>query len=157
MVNSAHTIKKMEQNEAEEISKWEYEGEYAFYNMENDVEDLEELLSEEARSDAYYSVFSNNNQLIGFFSFLVSGKEVELGLGMNPMLTGKGKGLEFTNMGINYIVNKEKDIQKILLSVAAFNKRAIKVYERVGFQKVNSFMQKTNGSEYKFIKMEKNI
>ncbi len=42
-------------------------------------------------------------------------------------------------------------------AVALFNKRAIKVYEKIGFQSVERYMQKTNGGEFEFIKMKKYI
>ncbi|ERI92756.1 hypothetical protein HMPREF1982_02163 [Clostridiales bacterium oral taxon 876 str. F0540] len=39
----------------------------------------------------------------------------------------------------------------------ANNKQAIKVYEKIGFQFVEKYMQKTNGGEFGFIKMKKII
>ncbi|MGF2715207.1 GNAT family N-acetyltransferase, partial [Bacillus cereus] len=41
----------------------------------------------------------------------------------------------------------------ITLSVAAFNERAIKVYKKAGFEAVGTFIQKTNGSCFEFLKM----
>lgn len=37
----------MSQSDAEKIADWHYEGIYSFYDMENDPEDLQELLSPE--------------------------------------------------------------------------------------------------------------
>lgn len=37
---------------------------------------------------------------------------------------------------------------KITLSVATFNQRAIKVYRKVGFKDIDTFMQDTIGSTY---------
>lgn len=55
----------MSQSDAEKIADWHYEGIYSFYDMENDPEDLQELLSPEKRGENYWSVFSNG-VLIGF-------------------------------------------------------------------------------------------
>ena len=49
----------MSQSDAEKIADWHYEGIYSFYDMENDPEDLQELLSPEKRGENYWSVFSN--------------------------------------------------------------------------------------------------
>jgi ribosomal-protein-alanine N-acetyltransferase len=39
------------------------------------------------------------------------------------------------------------------LKVAAFNQRAIRVYERVGFTPVREFVQQTNGGDWAFLEM----
>ncbi|OZM57522.1 hypothetical protein CIB95_08400 [Lottiidibacillus patelloidae] len=147
----------MSQSDAEEIASWKYEGPYSFYNAENDLEDLEELLSEKARGSNYYSVKDSNQNLIGFFSFLFHKNEAVIGLGLAPHLTGQGIGLDFVNRGINYIENNFSNINKVNLSVAAFNERAIKVYKKAKFKTVSTYMQRTNGSEYPFIKMERTL
>lgn len=36
--------------------------------------------------------------------------------------------------------------------MATFNQRAIKVYRKVGFKDIDSFMQDTNGNIYEFLK-----
>ncbi|MGG1687482.1 hypothetical protein [Pseudalkalibacillus sp. NRS-1564] len=43
------------------------------------------------------------------------------------------------------------------MAVAEFNKRAIKVYQRAGFQITHLFMQQTNGGEFQFVEMKKNL
>lgn len=45
----------------------------------------------------------------------------------------------------------------IMLAVASFNKRAIRMYESIGFQAMEKYIQKTNGAEFEFIKMKKCI
>lgn len=146
-------IERMTQEQAEEIAfHWHYEGEYSFYDMEADEEDLQELLSAEARGDAYYSVIQGQ-ELVGFFCFFpVSNQTIEIGLGMKPELTGKGKGQQFVEAGIQYIISKSRP-DHLTLSVATFNQRAIKVYKKAGFVEEGSFLQETNGGRYLFIKM----
>ena len=140
----------MSQTNAEEIAKWHYEAPYDFYDMINDEEDLHELLYE--RGDHYFEVLENH-VCIGFYSIIEDDGQIEIGLGLRPDLTGKGYGKEFLEMLLEYIsLNYEK--KKIVLSVAAFNSRAIHLYEKCGFKRIKSFSQTTNGSIYEFIKME---
>jgi [ribosomal protein S18]-alanine N-acetyltransferase len=147
-------ITKMSQKDAELVATWKYDGIYSFYNAENDKEDLEELLNESDRGDNYYSVHTTFNELIGFFTFTRSGNTIEMGLGLAPPLTGNGLGLEFVNKGIHFIESHYSNINKVVLSVATFNKRAIKLYEKVGFSCTSNFMQHTNGSQFPFQRME---
>lgn len=143
-------IQKMSQTNAEEIAKWHYEAPYDFYDMINDEEDLHELLYE--RGNHYFEVLENH-VCIGFYSIIEDDGQIEIGLGLRPDLTGKGYGKEFLEMLLEYIsLNYEK--KKIVLSVAAFNSRAIRLYEKCGFKRIKSFSQTTNGSIYEFIKME---
>lgn len=38
------TVRPFKQADAEQIAQWNYEGPYAFYDMENDQDDLAELM-----------------------------------------------------------------------------------------------------------------
>ncbi|KAB2443550.1 GNAT family N-acetyltransferase [Bacillus luti] len=147
----AYTV--MTQEEAEEIAyNWHYEGKYSFYDIEADQEDLAEFLHEESRGNHIFSV-KENGTLIGFFSFCkTDNRTVDIGLGMRPNITGDGLGLQFVKAGLDF--SKETySCKYITLSVATFNERAIKVYKRAGFEAVGTFIQKTNGSCFEFLKM----
>ena len=63
---------------------------------------------------------------------------IDIGLGIKPNLCSKGLGFNFLCEGINFAKNKLL-AKSIRLTVASFNKRAIKVYKRAGFEKVHSF------------------
>ncbi|APC47855.1 GNAT family N-acetyltransferase [Virgibacillus halodenitrificans] len=129
-----------------------YEGEYSFYDMEADEEDLNEFLDEEARASNYFVVI-NANELIGFFCFQkLDANIIDIGLGMKPQLTGQGNGEDFLKTGIEFGINKYKPAT-ITLSVANFNERAINVYKKVGFVPEETFKQDTNGGTYEFLKM----
>ena len=135
----------MTQKQAETIAfTWHYEDEYSFYDLEADQEDLEEFLDGERRGSSVFAVLEED-ELVAFLSVnTVEPETVDIGLGMRPDLTGKGKGEEFMKAGIVFIQSEWKP-KKINLSVASFNERAIKVYEKAGFIKVGTFMQETNG------------
>lgn len=144
----------MTQEQAENIAfNWHYDGDYSFYDMEADEEDLEEFLNPEERGDTTFAV-TKDKELVAFFSVRRIAEGIfDIGLGMRPDLTGKGAGVEFLKACMNY-VQSEFNSEKTTLSVATFNQRAIKLYRKVGFKDVETFMQNTNGSTFEFLKME---
>ncbi|WP_026906856.1 GNAT family N-acetyltransferase [Paucisalibacillus globulus] len=150
----AYNFSVLTQEQAKEIVfNWHYDGEYSFYDMEADIEDLDEFLNPEERGNSTFAV-TKENEMVGFFSFSEFEEGTfDIGLGMRPDLTGKGRGLEFLIAGINFIQTEFKP-EKITLSVATFNQRAIKLYRKVGFKDVETFLQDTNGSTFEFLKME---
>ena len=63
---------------------------------------------------------------------------VDMGLGMNPNLVGKGNGYEFCSYIMKFIEENFKGTP-IRLTVAKFNQRAIHLYEKLGFILENEF------------------
>lgn len=148
-----YTFHPMSQKQAEEIADWQYEGDYAFYDLAADLDDLQEFLSPIDRADSYFAV-TENNELIGFYCFNeISAGNIDIGLGMKPDFTGQGHGSAFLKAGLDFAKSRYHP-EKITLAVAAFNERAITVYKKAGFQWEENFLQKTNGNHYKFVKMK---
>jgi len=143
------------------ICKWRFPGEYAFYNMEDTDEDIAELLNGE-----YYAALDFNGDLIGFICSGNSARlpighqigiyndtsNIDIGLGMKPDFTGKGKGQQFLTQAIPFLKERHP-AHSFQLVVATFNERAIKVYERVGFVKGIRFINKRNEEEIEFMVM----
>ena len=146
-------IESLTQSDAETIATWHYDGEYAFYDAEADADDLAELLDPALRDESMYGVRDDAGELIGFFAFQITGGVVDYGLGLRPDLTGKGSGLDFVRAGLDFAQSRFSP-KTIQLCVAAFNKRAIKVYQRAGFREVEHYMNRTNGGEFEFVRME---
>ncbi|WP_459501480.1 GNAT family N-acetyltransferase [Bacillus sp. C1] len=148
-----YTFEVMTQKQAEEIAyHWHYEGKYSFYDMEADQEDLAAFLDFKIRGETTFAV-SENGQFVGFFSFhKIDIHTVDIGLGMKPNMTGNGLGLAFIKEGLAFCERKYQP-KYITLLVATFNERAIKVYRKVGFEAIGTFIQKTNGGHFEFLKM----
>ncbi len=136
-------IRPMLQKDAWEISHWKYEGIYAFYNKSDEMAVPQ---TPNATVKDSFVVCWEDGQMIGHFHFGHSGQipteeknvyepgYLDIGLGMRPDLCGKGNGTAFVEMGLAF-ARKTYQTNRFRLSVAAFNERAVKVYERVGFSK----------------------
>ncbi|WP_235864050.1 GNAT family N-acetyltransferase [Sutcliffiella halmapala] len=135
------SIQKMTKKCAEEILQWRYEPPYDFYNNECTEEALHEML------DNPYLVVVSNGEVIGFFCLgqaaqVPAGDRVnaykeawcDIGLGMKPDITGSGRGTEFFSFVLKY-VEEEYESTPVRLTVATFNKRAIHLYSKMGFEK----------------------
>jgi ribosomal-protein-alanine N-acetyltransferase len=149
-----YLFRQMDDADAREISGWRYEPPYDFYDATADPDDLAELLDPERRRGVYFSVLDGENDLIGFFQFEKKDGTVDVGLGLRPSLTGKGLGAEFVMSGLAF-AGERFSPERFTLSVAAFNGRAIGVYERAGFRRGAVYLHETNGDEHEFVRMER--
>lgn len=149
----SHTFHPLTQEQAELIAfKWRYEGDYAFYNMDADEEDLASFLDADERGDTTFAILTDD-ELIGFVTLhFESTDTVSIGLGMRPDLTGSGNGNQFLTLILEWIEVTYRP-RTIQLAVATFNKRAIRLYESLGFIPQDTFMQETNGGVYPFLSM----
>ena len=145
-------FREMNDEEAREIAGWRYDPPYNFYDAPSDADDLEELLDPERRAGSYFSAFDDRGVLVGFFQFEAEGENVDVGLGLRPDLTGGGLGLGFLLAGLR-VRAAALSSGAFGLSVATFNERAIRVYERAGFRRERSTAHHTNGGEYLFLAM----
>jgi len=144
----------MTQADAEEIAGWRYPEPYSFYDAAADANDLAELLDATRRGGEYVSVEDESGALAGFFQFKERRPDaIEIGLGLRPDLTGRGLGSAFVEVGIGEVRARYGAV-RIVLAVATFNRRAIRVYERAGFAPVRTYMHSTNGGEWEFLELE---
>jgi ribosomal-protein-alanine N-acetyltransferase len=106
------------------------------------------------RGDHYFSARDTAGELIGFFGFGRTADVVAVGVGLRPDVTGRGLGRSFLEAGLAF-AREQFAPASFKLSVADFNMRAIKVYERAGFVTTRSFMHETNGGLFSFVEMER--
>jgi ribosomal-protein-alanine N-acetyltransferase len=142
----------MVQTDAAAIAAWQYEPPYSFYDWTADADDLALLLDGATREGRFFSVVDGDGALVGFFEFRVEATDVVVGLGLRPELTGRGLGQRFVEAGLDFARGRFAPA-RFRLSVATCNERAIRVYERCGFQPERTFDHPTNGGVHPFLEM----
>jgi [ribosomal protein S18]-alanine N-acetyltransferase len=150
-------FEQLSQEDAGAIAEWHYPEPYSFYDWSADPGDLRELLDPALRGEAYWAVRDETDELVGYFSFKPKDEQtVEIGLGLRPDLTGRGLGGSFLAAGLEFARTRFEPA-RFVLSVATFNERAIKVYERAGFSRERTYMHSTNGGEWEFLEMSRPV
>ena len=141
------TLTPITHADAKAISNWRYDDPYSVYD--GNPASVAALL--EPRY-LYHSVYDEHGELVGYFCYgedarVSAGKRLglyeretalDIGLGMRPDLTGQGLGEEFVHAGLSHAQNAYSP-RTFRLTVATFNRRAISVYERAGFEPVETF------------------
>ena len=141
-----YVLRPITRSDAEEISGWRYPEPYSSYD--GNPSSVPGLLDPRYN---YHAVFDSTGDLVGYFCFgadatipegrkrgLYGDDALDVGLGMRPDLTGGGRGLEFVRAGLRF-AGEEFSPPAFRLTVAAFNRRAVAVYERAGFELVQEF------------------
>ena len=126
---------------AEDICTWRYAAPYGTYNMVG--ADPDELLQPEA---GFHAVLSGDH-LIGFRSFGPDGQvpgwdydhsALDTGGGLRPELTDQGLGRAVISAGLDYGRSRFAPAA-FRVTVAAFNARAMRTVESLGFERVGAF------------------
>ena len=138
------TIRPASAETLAEIGSWRYDPPYDFYNGDEDP-----VLNPERFYEA-----SEGGSLVGFLYFEEKGEALEIGLGLRPELAGRGLGSEFFQAGVEFGRGRFRP-RRMILNVAAFNERAIKVYERAGFRKTGRHLRHfERWGDVEFVEME---
>lgn len=147
------------ESDTQEFLTWSFEGEYSFYDNAIQQEKIDSIINLTG-SDKAFSVYNEDNELVGNCEFYDVGDDGEIlyavGVQMKPILTGKGYGEAFCKAIIEY-GRKVIGFNRLGIAVADFNKRAKRVYEKLGFELIEEDVWNIRGNDYKFIIMEKNF
>ena len=159
----------MTEEDARTIQSWHYEEPYSIYDMNGDEEPnaFAEMLD---RRSPYYAVCDEQNTLVGFYCYgtsahvdgdmepglFVEDRMVTIGLGLRPDIAGHGLGLTFVNAGLDF-ARETFAPKRFRLYVFVWNERAIRVYERVGFQPIGPYVVHRPEGDRVFIEMQREV
>jgi len=147
---------------AREFVQWQYEPPYDIYNCPADQVDkfIQYNITPE---NNVFAMYSQDDELIGYCSYGqdaqvpggdYSEEALDIGLMIKPELTGQGMGSAFASAVITNGIAKYTP-QKLRVTIAAFNTRAIRTWEKNGFERAQIFKRSRDGME--FVIMTKEI
>lgn len=126
-------FKPIDEEYANVVIKWKYEGAYTIYDIDHSDDDIEGIINSQ-NYDCFIALDDAQNPL-GFLECAFDdNNELEISNFLRPDLTGRGIGTDFVSACLEFAIDYYGyEGSQIKLFVESFNKRAIKVYERVGF------------------------
>ncbi|ASN07454.1 GNAT family N-acetyltransferase [Virgibacillus necropolis] len=143
----------MTEDRAVEILNWKYEKPYDLYNNEISTEEIDEMLG-----NPHFVVVDQDAEIVGYYCTGKSAQvpagnkinayeneNIDIGVGMKPNLTGKGFGTRFFSF-ISKDIERMHPNTPMRLTVATFNKRAIRLYQKFGFVEQKKFQ--TDAAEF---------
>ena len=164
MTEQKYTITPLTRPEARQILTWRYDAPYDFYDppIASDIESMVDQFVN-PKND-FHGIRDLQNRFVGFCSFgkdgqVLGGKyadgPLDLGLGMKPEETSRGRGIGFFCAIVQFAVDYY-DPSCLRLSVATFNERAISVYRKSGFEKTAEFTEVPTATPYMIMEMTPN-
>ena len=99
-----------------------------------------------------YAIENCAGELVGHISLreISPGSQARLGIGLSPGEVGKGFGTEALQAFLPYYFDI-LGFQRMVLDVAASNVRAVRAYERVGFQRYSDHYRSASEESYWYI------
>lgn len=148
------TFHLMDESSVRAILNWQYEPPYDLYNnSEEDASLLQHLLHPQ---NNFYKIVDENSELVGYCSFGQDGQvtdgdyrddALDIGMGVRPDLTGRGKGFEYANAVLEFAESKLSP-KAFRVTIAAFNKRALRLWQKLKFEHQQSFERKSDGMQF---------
>jgi [ribosomal protein S18]-alanine N-acetyltransferase len=147
-------IQPLDEASAKAMFDWRYEPPFDLYSFS--VGDLDEDVRFFTNpQNNYFAMRDKIGDLVGFCCFGMDARvpggdygldACDIGMGIRPDLTGRGMGGEFAKAAINHALQVFQP-KVCRVTIAAFNLRARRVWEKLGFQIVLTFL-KPNGMEF---------
>lgn len=155
-MNDLHiSYRPAEKRYAREFVNWKYDSPYDIYNCPPDEVDSAVQYNIDPKNNVY-AMFDQGDDLIGYCSYGqdaqvpggdYSEEALDIGMMIKPKLTGRGLGAGFAEDVIKNGVGKYAP-KKLRVTIVAFNKRAMRVWEKEGFQQTQSFERDSDGMEF---------
>jgi [ribosomal protein S18]-alanine N-acetyltransferase len=149
------TFEPMDRESAVTVLHWHYDAPYDLYNL--DAYDAEETLADLLDpQNAYHALRDEQGELVAFCCFGAdaqvpgggySAAALDVGLGVRPDLTGQGQGLDYVLAVLGFAAVKF-NTAAFRVTVALFNQRARRVWEKAGFVEVQRFRRESDGRTF---------
>jgi [ribosomal protein S18]-alanine N-acetyltransferase len=147
----------MDEANARRFVRWQYQPPYDLYNMAETPEAVEAAVSyfldpaihctaitDEAGDLLAFCTFGRDGQVAGGD---YSAEALDIGMGIRPDLTGQGLGGRFAQAVLDF-ARYTFHPPAFRVTIAGFNRRAQRVWQKAGFRPVETFEALHNGRSF---------
>lgn len=149
------TFHHMDEISARAIHGWQYPTPYDVYNLgSGDYEETVQSLLDPQND--YHSIADERGDLVAYCCFgpdaQVPGGDyglsaLDIGLGVRPDLTGQGQGLTYVRAVLQF-ARGSFEAAVFRVTIAEFNKRALRIWKKAGFRPVQTFAREPDGTSF---------
>jgi ribosomal-protein-alanine N-acetyltransferase len=145
----------MDEAAARAIVAWHYEAPYDVYNLDSEEADQVVRCFVDL-ANAYHAIVDSRGEMVAYCCFGAEARvpggayadpAVDVGLGVRPDLTGQGLGGAFVDAVLD-LANQDLAPAEFRVTVAAFNERALRVWQRAGFRPAQRFDRTFDGMPF---------
>lgn len=137
-----HKLIPLNNEHASNISTWKYEAPYEAYSFRDGGYLMNKI---SWGSEQFCMIYDNT--VLGQVACQFDNNDMWVGWSLNPAYCGKGIGKDFIKRCVEELC-RVKDYRKryVYLRVAAWNKRAIKCYQKGGFEYYETILDEIAGT-----------
>ncbi|MGZ8583519.1 MAG: GNAT family N-acetyltransferase [Actinomycetota bacterium] len=150
------SIRAFTGDDADAVSSWRYPPPYDVYDASEDPSFEKEMRDPTRWGELEFAVDdAETGELAGFLELTVIENRdfVEIGLGLKPDLTGRGLGCSYVEAAMAFARERWRP-STFALDVFPWNERAIRAYERAGFERGEVYVRQfADGNEVTFLRM----
>lgn len=138
-------LRSLRLSDVEDMVNWSFHDDELFYDYNFPyLDEHERLLWYELKTKKNkrcFCIFNRSSILVGYIAIRnvrVLFKSAEMGIVFDPDYVNKGYGTDAIKTLLKWYFNT-LGYRKLILSVAAYNERAIRAYKKVGFQTYHTY------------------
>jgi ribosomal-protein-alanine N-acetyltransferase len=148
----SYRILPIDEKTAQEIVAWRYPEPYQIYNI-SPKDAVETIAAFQEPAYQYFQIRDSDHHLVAFFNFGIDARvrggdysqdALDIGMGVHPALTGQGKGSHYARIVLKFARETLEDTV-YRVTIAEFNQRARRVWEKIGFTQVQHFQRPMDG------------
>lgn len=150
-----YTFRSIYQTDTSIITSWCYDPPYDLYNLDHppSADDIAYYLDPQ---NAYHIITGEADTILAYCSFGPDGQvpggdysapSLDIGMGVRPDLTGQGHGVTFARAVCDF-ARKTYAPPALRVTIADFNRRARRVWEKMGFEFEERFVAEGRKREF---------